>query len=165
MPQTDRWLSTTKRHLGPTCSHLPSSGAQGDGCYRDRPVIAGRPRSSLRLPGKPDSSSQKCGVSSLLSFRLLLHLKNGEVASGRGITGCRPCSIGALAIWVCTEAQTQSKKLRDLGFKLSLWLEAVQITTFLPLPRIIFCFYHFSSRNSQCQSPQPLVDLVQPLSF
>lgn len=83
------------------------------------------------------------------------------------------------------------KELIDLGFKLSLRFEALQIIPFLPLPSIISCesFTTFPQevRNvgsavspplpiaqwytipmswmSQAITPQLLVDLAQPLSF
>lgn len=123
------------------------------------------PRSSLRLPGKPDSFSQECELSSVLSFRLLLHPEKQASGIRKGyhwLQAMQYWSTGHLGLHRGT---TQGKELRDLVFKLSLQLEAMQITTFLPLPRIMSCFYHFSLRNSQCQSPQSLVDLVQPLSF
>lgn len=99
--------------------------------------------------------------------------------------------MAAPATQVCTEAQTQGKELTELGFKLSLRLEALRISTFLPLLTIISCesFTTFPqevhnvgpavfpplpiaqwyiipmSWMSRAITPQLLVDLVQPLSF
>lgn len=129
MPHADGQSSTAKRHPGPTCSHLPSFEAT---------------ETDLRLPSSSLLSeslllSWKRGLSSVPSCRLLLCTEKQGNGMRRGYRWLQSHAASQRCPPESVQRHKHRARSSDLGFKLSLRLEALQITPFLPMPSTISC--------------------------